>query len=78
MPALIAAIEVVNARCLNRLKAALRKNGPLTWAGARLAMWGGSYDRRDAAAHNSTLTGWIDAGELKSVELENGDSLVGL
>jgi hypothetical protein len=67
-------LRVVRAECLKRLKRAITKSGPLTWAGARLAMWGGQYDRRDAMFYNQTLQDWIAAGELKLIELPNGDS----
>lgn len=71
------AYAAVLTKQLARLKRVILRDGPLTWAGARLAMNAGSYDRRDASFHNVTLMQWIAAGELKQIELENGDSLVG-
>lgn len=69
-------LTAVRAKLLNRLKRAIAKNGPLTWSAARLAMWGGQYDARDAAFHNATIMEWVAAGELKSVEQPDGDSLI--
>ena len=60
-----------------RLRRAIKRNGPLTWSAARLAMWGGQYDRRDAGFHNLRLLEWIKAGAFVSVELPDGDSLIG-
>ncbi len=60
-----------------RLARAIRRSGPLTWSAARLAMWGGQYDRRDAAFHNQRIMGWIAAGVFVSVEQPDGDTLVG-
>ncbi len=65
-----------HGRLLSRLKAAIRKYGPLSWSAARLAMFGGSYDRRDAAFHNATITEWVQGGELRTEELPDGDSII--
>jgi hypothetical protein len=69
---------IILENCLNRIKAKIRKNGSLTWEDARKAMFGGSYNRSDAIFHNQTIMKWIEEGKLKSIRLEDGDSLVGM
>ena len=62
--------------CLTRLQKYCEKYGPITWATARLVMFRGTYDYRDASFHNARIQQWIKEGELKLLELEDGDSLV--
>lgn len=71
-----ATIEAIRADQLADLKRAILKHGPLTWEQARLAMFRGSYDRRDARFHNETIMGWISEGKLTLTYLDNGDCLI--
>ena len=66
----------INGKLLASLKKQIAKSGPLSWEGARLAMFRGAYDRRDAGFHNQTIQEWITNGEVKLIELPNGDSLI--
>lgn len=74
-----AALTEIRRKQLARIRREILTTGkPLTWAAARLVMNSGSYDMRDARWHNETLVEFLNAGELKRVELDNGDSLISL
>jgi len=68
-------IQAVLAKWLKNVKRTIAKRGPLTWNAARMATRS-TYEPRDARSTNEVLQGWISGGELKVVELANGDSLI--
>lgn len=67
----------VESLLINRLRREIARRGSLDWSAARLAMWGGQHDRRDARFHNERIQRWIAAGVFVSVEQPDGDSKVG-
>ena len=66
-------IEAVEAGMVRRIKAAVRRIGPLTWRQARQAAGAdGLGDRFD----NERLLRFVAAGHLRVMELPDGDSLL--